>query len=269
MTDELSPDVRSLFDAERRRDVDEIPSGAKDRVHAALAASIGVGFGTAAGTGAAAKTAALAKGSGAAAATKLAAASGAAATVAPAATATGGILAKGLAVALVAAMAGTAGTGIYLANKDDKPKPAPAAVAHVVDPAPTFDPRALAAPAPAPTPVVAPTAHVAIAPHVDVTPPKKVETPEEKATRLAGERTVLDAARAAIAKGDGGAALIAIEAHRDRYPDGALVEEREALTVLALAKLGRVDDANEKAARFKAKYPSSLFLGAVEDAIKN
>jgi outer membrane protein assembly factor BamD (BamD/ComL family) len=94
-----------------------------------------------------------------------------------------------------------------------------------------------------------------------------VETPPaDNKVELAGERTVLEEARSAIARGDGGAALIAVEAHRDHFANGALVEEREALTVLALAKLGRNDEARAQADRFRARYPVSLFLAAVDEA---
>ena len=285
MNDDLSPDLHSLFDAERRRD--DVPDGAKDRVHAALAASLGVGL--AGGTGIAAKGALAAKGSaaaaklagaaatsGTAAATTAAAASSAGAAV----TATGGVLAKGLAFALVAAMAGTAGTGVYLAAKDSDKKPV--VVEHAVPDVPdAFDPSVLGKHALAvdakPKQRAAPLGTHVDAAHEQELPVDSAvvvektaaaaESPEERATRLAGERTVLDEARAAVARGDGGAALIALEAHRDRYPDGALVEEREALTVLALAKLGRVDEGRAKAARFRARFPASLMQGAIDAAL--
>ncbi len=285
--DELSPDLRDLFDAERRRDGP--PAGAKERVHAALAASIGVGL-----TGAGAGKAALAA-KGAAGATSAAAGGGAVAGGAvaggaagaasgAAVTATGGALAKGLAFALVAAMAGTAGTGVYLAQRDDDDRK-PAAVV-VDDPAAAtasaFDPSVLGnkpEPVPEPQPRHVATRHTRPAPSevgdggdgteglTHAAAPAAVETPAEKAARLAGERTILDDARAAVGRGDGGAALIALEAHRRRYPNGALVEEREALTVMALAKLGRTAEAHKTADAFHERYPASLFLGAVDAAL--
>jgi hypothetical protein len=280
--DELSPELKALFDAERGREGP--PGHAKDRVREALAVSLGVAvIGAGAGSGAAAASTAAAgagKIAGGAAVGGAAAASGAAATSgAVAATATGGALAKGLALALVTAMVGTAGTGVWLASKDGDKKvdSAPVVVEHAPE-APAFDPSVLGRkPEPAPVvedkpkpalprPVV-PSTPVKV-PVVDAAPVEsKPLTPEERAQRLAGERTVLDEARAAVARGDGGAALIALEAHRDRYPEGSLVEEREALTVLALVKVGRVDDAKSKADRFRARWPRSLFLPAIDGAL--
>lgn len=285
--DDLPSDLRELFDAERARDA---PAPAqKARVHHALAASLGgallppagspldgAGAGAAAGAGSGAGGAAALKvaGGGVAkvGAAKLAAASaatgsGAAATGAAA----GGALGKGLAIALAVTMAGTTATGVYLAQSDDQQ-----AATHEVrvdtDAPPAFDPAVLGA-----RPELVPTEPP---PRVDepgrpapreLAPappaPTPAPTPAERAARLAAERGLLDEARGAVARGDGSAALIALEAHRAGFADGQLVEEREALTVLALAKLERDDEAQGKARRFLARWPTSLFAGAVRQAV--
>jgi hypothetical protein len=310
--DELSAELRGLFEAERRRAGP--PAGAKERVEQALVVSLGVGIGLGAAGGASAASvigggsgaaglagggasatgaAGLASG-GAAAAAATTAASGATAT------ATGGALAKGLALALVTAMAGTAGTGIWLAQRDERPPQEAPLVAPTTEVPARFDPTRLGEratpgatldPAPAetletprraparearPLPRGEPAAVLRAAPAAPVASEEReapleeraAGTIEERSDRLRGERAVLDEARSAVAGGDGSAALIALEAHRRSYADGALVEEREALLVLALAKLGRLDEARAKAERFRAVYPRSLMLPAIDAAVR-
>lgn len=84
---------------------------------------------------------------------------------------------------------------------------------------------------------------------------------------LARERRVLDAARAAIVRGNPEEALRAISRHEERYPDGRLVEEREALAVQALAASGRDEEARDRAGVFEARFPNSLLRGAVRRAV--
>ena len=55
----------------------------------------------------------------------------------------------------------------------------------------------------------------------------------------------------------------------ERFPDGRLVEEREALRVQALAQLGRAAEAHEVAARFRRQYPRSMLLPVVDAALQS
>ena len=75
---------------------------------------------------------------------------------------------------------------------------------------------------------------------------------------LSGERALLERARERLSGGDAAAALELAETHRRRFPRGKLVEEREALAVLALARAGRHDEARARARRFEARFPQSL-----------
>ncbi|MBL8951857.1 MAG: hypothetical protein JNK82_13830 [Myxococcaceae bacterium] len=84
-------------------------------------------------------------------------------------------------------------------------------------------------------------------------------------TLLARERELLDAARAALMKGDGAAALDAADRHSKQFPRGRLAEERESLAVQALVAQKNLSAARERAAAFHHKYPKSL-LGATIDA---
>ncbi|MBI1944720.1 MAG: hypothetical protein HYS27_03435 [Deltaproteobacteria bacterium] len=264
--DDLPSDLQALFEAERGR---EAPApAAKARVHHALAASIGVGL--LPPSGSPLDGAGAAAGSGASGAAALKAVGGAAAGGAVAGgAAASGALGKGLAIALAVTMAGTTATGVYLAQDDDQ---APTRELTVDNEVPAgFDPSLLGA-RPVPASKVAPDrpAPAELAPVAfEQAPAAAVEpTPAERAARLAAERGLLDEARGAVARGDGSAALIALEAHRASFPDGQLVEEREALTVLALAKLERNDEAQVKARRFLARWPQSLFATAVSQAVE-
>jgi uncharacterized membrane protein len=89
-----------------------------------------------------------------------------------------------------------------------------------------------------------------------------------RSAALAAERTLLEMARTALARGRAADALNALDQHRRRFTAGQLAEEREALSILALVKLGDADHARARAARFRARYPRSFFGPAVEDALK-
>jgi outer membrane protein assembly factor BamD (BamD/ComL family) len=84
--------------------------------------------------------------------------------------------------------------------------------------------------------------------------------PSDSATRsdaLREESTLLANARAAVRRGDSRSALSSLELARSRYPNGALVQEREVLTIEALAQSGDVDGASAHATRFLKAFPSS------------
>jgi RNA polymerase sigma-70 factor (ECF subfamily) len=102
---------------------------------------------------------------------------------------------------------------------------------------------------------LAPSASTAVAP----------SSASDKDTALARERMVLDVARTALGRGDGARALEAVNRHAKEFPRGQMSEEREAIAVQALAKLGRTDDAAARGIRFRNRYPNSV-LGPVVDA---
>lgn len=83
------------------------------------------------------------------------------------------------------------------------------------------------------------------------------------------ERRLLDEARTAYARGDGEVALATLSKHAARYPAGALVEEREALAIRVLVDLGRHAEGRTRGQRFRAKFPKSLMLPAVEAALES
>jgi hypothetical protein len=81
------------------------------------------------------------------------------------------------------------------------------------------------------------------------------------------ELALLDRARAAVAGSDFVTALVSIREHRQRFPNGRLVEEREALRVKALRGLGRDDEARRAAADFAARFPRSVLLPKMTEAV--
>jgi hypothetical protein len=83
---------------------------------------------------------------------------------------------------------------------------------------------------------------------------------------LAREREILDIARTALGRGDGAHALEAIDRHAREFPRGQMTEEREAIAVQALAKLGRGDEAEARATRFRKRYPNSVLLPVIDAA---
>jgi hypothetical protein len=105
-------------------------------------------------------------------------------------------------------------------------------------------------------------------PRVPVVPRVEASSEPSSATSaLNAERVLLDRGRTALARGDAAACLGLLEEHRTRYPHGALTEEREALAIRTLVALGRVGEARARGRQFKATYPTSLMLPAVEAAL--
>lgn len=84
---------------------------------------------------------------------------------------------------------------------------------------------------------------------------------------LAKERAVLDVARSALGRGDAANTLVATGEHERKFPQGALVEEREALAIQALATQGRRADAQARAERFRKRFPRSMLLPAVDAVV--
>jgi hypothetical protein len=125
-------------------------------------------------------------------------------------------------------------------------------------------PSAVSSPAaPAATPSMA-TVSVDTLPSAAAAPSSARVAPEDT---LIAERKVLDAARKALGSGDHAAAMRALDEHTKVHANGRLVEEREALRVRTLADSGRLDEARTVATRFRARWPESVLLPAVEAAI--
>lgn len=94
--------------------------------------------------------------------------------------------------------------------------------------------------------------------------PIKRATPR---TDLAAEQLLIERVRSALVKNLGESALESVGLHQNRFPHGALSEERDALRVQALLVLGRTEEARVNAQRFVQMYPQSLFASLVRTAL--
>lgn len=88
-------------------------------------------------------------------------------------------------------------------------------------------------------------------------------TAEEAAADLGAEMRLLTDARRSLRGGEPAVALSLLDQHRDRFPAGALAEEREAYAIVALRALGHTEDAERRLADFHAEHPGSTLLERV------
>ncbi len=120
----------------------------------------------------------------------------------------------------------------------------------------------------APSPIVHEWTEVPVSPATTASPPPDPVTADVPApttttavpagpTTLDAEADLLRRADAARKSGDAAGALALLELHRARYPNGILVEEREAERIVVLCALGRTDEAHAAAARFLRDHPRS------------
>jgi hypothetical protein len=86
---------------------------------------------------------------------------------------------------------------------------------------------------------------------------------------ISEERALLDIARAALEREDGSAALGATREHERRFPNGVLVQEREAMVIRALVMMGDTKGALARAGRFRERYPDSMLLPAVDSFLRS
>jgi hypothetical protein len=168
--------------------------------------------------------------------------------------ATGSALGSAASHALAFVAGGIAGIAIY-AHIASKPVPVAAARPLTAEPSAPSELATVevvsaldSAPSPPPTPAVS---RDAISSQSD----------------LKAERALLDKARAALGRGDDDVCLAIVKTHADTFPRGHLAEEREGLAIKALVNLGRAAEARQRGARFRAHYPRSLLLPAVESAL--
>lgn len=92
-------------------------------------------------------------------------------------------------------------------------------------------------------------------------------TPKNSASTLVEERTLLDKARRQLASDEPALALGFLEQHAQRFARGALVEEREAMWINVLVRLGRNDEAKARGEQFQARFPKSLMGASVRAAL--
>lgn len=84
----------------------------------------------------------------------------------------------------------------------------------------------------------------------------------------AGERNLIDRARAALARSRSHEAMVALMQHERAYTDGAMREDREYLVILALLAQGKRDLASTRAAAYLARYPQGTYVDAIARALE-
>ena len=254
MTHEMPPplesDLRALLSTERAI-ADDVSDETKQRLRRRLQASLGaavLGAGVAAGAHAAKGTAlgSIAGGTGG-----------------------GWMLAVGAFV--VGAIAG-AGAHAY-AHRHDAPPPPPIVTTVVVErqvevPVYVTASASVQAPAPPPPQLAASVTSMQPSAQPSATPSGNSSGSSGKDTSLAAERSLLEIARTALARGDSASALDALGKHQAQFPKGQLSEEREALYVQALAMAGRMTEAKQRADRFRKTWPGSMLLPVVDSAVE-
>jgi len=83
---------------------------------------------------------------------------------------------------------------------------------------------------------------------------------------LDAELRLISAAQDALRRGDGNAALAALERHRSQHPTGALSVEREALRAEALCRVGRTTEGRALASKFSNRHPDSPLVQRLSKA---
>jgi hypothetical protein len=76
---------------------------------------------------------------------------------------------------------------------------------------------------------------------------------------LSAEMRLLSEARDELGDDDAAACLTLLDQHRERFPNGALAEERDAYTILALHALARDHEVERRYVDFREDYPESSF----------
>jgi len=83
-------------------------------------------------------------------------------------------------------------------------------------------------------------------------------------TTLRDESLAVLEARRTLRSGDAAQALRLLDQARQRFPKGALGQEREALTIEALAKSGNAASAKRRAQAFLHAYPKSPYAADLQ-----
>jgi len=99
-------------------------------------------------------------------------------------------------------------------------------------------------------------------------PPPAVVAPVEAAPPVAKPRdVVITSAGAALSNHDPARAIELAQRDEHDHPDGVLAEERAAITIVALARLDRADEAYAAAELFSRRYPNSIHRDLVAKAL--
>lgn len=96
----------------------------------------------------------------------------------------------------------------------------------------------------------------------------KVPAADDGAETARAEARLVGVAREALQHGDPARALVVLEDAQHRFPDGILLQEREALSISALAAVGRKAEAASRASIFLRAFPNSPHAERVRAALR-
>ena len=157
---------------------------------------------------------------------------------------------KALLLAAVSASAGGGGAYLFLRSS-----PAPTVVVAAAETSPV---RVEGSAPVLPEPVAAVDAGSVIS---------AVDAGPEPTDPLDTDAALMRRAMAALGDGKPAAALALADRHAKKYPKSRRGQEREALTIRALASVGRRIEAQARATSFRQAYPNSMLLGAIDAAL--
>lgn len=172
---------------------------------------------------------------------------------------------------MIAAGAGAVG---FVAGRSSAPAPSVVATAAPVPASVTAPPIATSAPA-----TVSAEAPASPAPSVpSSTAPRNTNAPAAsvapgnaggpQASAFDREQSLLERARAALARHDAEAAEAALATSAREFPTSKHAEERAYLHILVLRERGKMTEAQSAARAFLSAYPESLLRGRVEPMSK-
>lgn len=159
--------------------------------------------------------------------------------------------------------------GAWLLHGHDQSIPQPPAAAPTLHPTPEPEPESVtvAAPAPPAPPVAPPPA---------ASPPKHTQRVRSAPAPLATPVPAADPALEVLLLRDAKRALVPaperarelLLEHQHKYPQGAFVEEREALMVELLLRQGDTRQATLRAAEFRKRFQGSAYQRRLDDLLR-
>lgn len=156
------------------------------------------------------------------------------------------------------ALVGSLVTYALLGPRREADAPAPPASSSASAPiAPPSAPTADPGPLPIPLSALPAESERPTSTHASSEPPRP-------SNDIARERELVDAARAALAKGHVDEASRLLREHDTQFPRGQLGEEREALQIIALARGGKKDEGRARLASFRRSHGTSPLLPMLE-----
>jgi hypothetical protein len=104
-----------------------------------------------------------------------------------------------------------------------------------------------------------PPSSATVTPSVELPTARRVVAPNPSASGPGGEIATLQRARLTVSQKPA-VALSLTEQHAIKYPRGEFREERDALRIEALVRLGRQGEATQLFSSFEQQYPRSVYL---------